>query len=108
MKKNLALLAVLFSLGAAGPVLADDDHGHGKGLFIDRDVDTFAVLPEGVTNPEGITANPANGDIYVSTFVAPFKLLRCSAWNSGTTRSTSRTSAISLERLPRSSESTRT
>ena len=77
MKKNLAVLAVplLFSIGiAAGPVLADDDHG--KGLFIDRDVDTFAVLPAGITNPEGITANPANGDIYVSTFVAPFKLLR--------------------------------
>jgi sugar lactone lactonase YvrE len=75
MKKKLAVLAMLFSLGAAAaPVLADD--GHGKGLFIDRDVDTFAVLPQGVTNPEGITANPANGDIYVSTFVAPFKLLR--------------------------------
>src|SRR5437899_625400 len=76
MKKNLAVLAapLLFSLGmAAGPVLAD---GHGKGLFIDRDVDTFAVLPQGITNPEGITANPANGDIYVSTFVAPIKLLR--------------------------------
>src|SRR5262249_17633387 len=72
MKKKLAAFAVLFLLGAAGPVLADG----GKGLFIDRDVDTFAVLPQGVTNPEGITANPANGDIYVSTFVAPFKLLR--------------------------------
>jgi len=79
MKKNLAALAapLLFSIGmTAGPVLADDDHGHGKGLFIDRDVDTFAVLPEGVTNPEGITANPANGDIYVSTFTVPSKLLR--------------------------------
>jgi sugar lactone lactonase YvrE len=60
---------------AAGPVLADG-HGKDKGLFIDRDVDTFAVLPQGITNPEGITANPANGDIYVSTFVAPIKLLR--------------------------------
>jgi DNA-binding beta-propeller fold protein YncE len=77
MKKNVAALALLFSLGmAAGPVLADDDHDGGKGLFIDRDVDTFAVLPAGVSHPEGITANPANGDIYVSTFVAPFKLLR--------------------------------
>src|SRR5215831_8834395 len=77
MKTKLAALALLFSLGmSAGPVLADDGHGGGKGLFIDRDVDTFAVLPQGVTNPEGITANPANGDIYVSTFVAPFKLLR--------------------------------
>src|SRR5262247_3464402 len=75
MKRQLAALALLLPLGlTASPVLAD---GHGnKGLFIDRDVDTFAVLPEGVTNPEGITANPANGDIYVSTFVAPIKLLR--------------------------------
>jgi DNA-binding beta-propeller fold protein YncE len=77
MKKKLAVLAVpfLFSIGlSAGPVLADN--GHGKGLFIDRDVDTFAVLPDGVSHPEGITANPANGDIYVSTFTPPFKLLR--------------------------------
>lgn len=76
MKKSLAVLAVplLFSIGmTAGPALAD---GGGKGLFIDRSVDTFAVLPDGVINPEGITANPANGDIYVSTFSAPFKLLR--------------------------------
>jgi SMP-30/gluconolaconase/LRE-like protein len=76
MKKKLAVLAVpfLFSISfSAGPVIADNDRG--KGLVIDRDVDTFAVLPAGVTNPEGITANPANGDIYVSTFVAPFKLL---------------------------------
>jgi sugar lactone lactonase YvrE len=79
MKKKLAALAVplLFSIGmSAGPVLAD---GHGNRSFTvvtDRDVDTFTVLPKGVTNPEGITANPANGDIYVSTFVAPIKLLR--------------------------------
>ncbi len=77
MKKNLAALAVplCFSIGmAAGPVLADD--GLRSRPFIDRDVDTFAVLPDGVQHPEGITANPANGDIYVSTFTAPFKLLR--------------------------------
>jgi DNA-binding beta-propeller fold protein YncE len=73
MKKNLAALAVplLFSLSiAAGPVLADD---HGESItidrvFIDRDVDTFAVLPNGIRLPEGITANPANGDIYVANF----------------------------------------
>ncbi len=68
MKKNLAALAVplFFSIGmTAGPVLADD---HPSRLFIDRDVDTFAVLPDGVRFPEGITANPANGDIYVATF----------------------------------------
>jgi sugar lactone lactonase YvrE len=76
MKKNLAALAfpLFFSIGmAAGPVLAD---GNSNRLFIDRDVDTFAVLPDGVSLPEGITANPANGDIYVSTFTGPSKLLR--------------------------------
>ncbi len=68
MKKNLAALAIplFFSIGmTTGPVLAD---GNGNRLFIDRDVDTFAVLPDGVRFPEGITANPANGDIYVGTF----------------------------------------
>src|SRR5712691_10802995 len=65
MKNRLAAFTIpLFvSLGtAAGPALAQ-----GR-LFIDRDVDTFAVLPDGVRFPEGITANPANGDIYVATF----------------------------------------
>jgi sugar lactone lactonase YvrE len=81
MKKNLAALAalLLFSIGmTSGPVVADD-RGDGSltdRVFINRDVDTFAVLPDGVQHPEGITANPANGDIYVSTFTAPFKLLR--------------------------------
>ena len=70
----LLFSAIVFS---AGMVLADDDHGNRPfRLFIDRDVDTFAVLPKGVSLPEGITANPANGDIYVSTFTAPSKLLR--------------------------------
>jgi sugar lactone lactonase YvrE len=76
MKKNLAAVAIplLFSIGmSAGPALAD---GNFNRLFIDRDVDTFAVLPDGVSLPEGITANPANGDIYVSTFTGPSKLLR--------------------------------
>lgn len=60
----------------AGLVLADDDHS--RRLIIDRDVDTFAVLPEGVKSPEGITANPRDGDIYVGTFEggAENKLLR--------------------------------
>src|SRR5258706_15864282 len=78
MKKNLVALAVplFFSIGmTAGPALAG---GNSNRLFIDRDVDTFAVLPDGVRFPEGITANPANGDIYVGTFDggAPNKLLR--------------------------------
>lgn len=31
-------------------------------------VEQFGALPEGVRYPEGITANPATGEIYVSTF----------------------------------------
>jgi DNA-binding beta-propeller fold protein YncE len=33
-------------------------------------VELFATLPNGVRFPEGITANPANGDIFVGTFDA--------------------------------------
>jgi sugar lactone lactonase YvrE len=81
MNKKLAALAVpvLFSAGLATSSALAWDQGNAPPIdpvFIDRDVDTFAVLPNGVKNPEGITANPANGDIYVSTFSAPFKLLR--------------------------------
>jgi hypothetical protein len=31
-------------------------------------VELFATLPDGVRLPEGITANPANGDVFVGTF----------------------------------------
>jgi hypothetical protein len=77
MNKTLAhCICLLFAAIAfgAGTALADDNHT--RRLLIDRDVDTFAVLPDGVALPEGITANPANGDIYVATFTAPSKLLR--------------------------------
>ena len=65
MKNRLAAFTIpLFvSFGIiTGPALAEDR------LVIQRDVTTFAVLPDGVRFPEGITANPANGDIYVGTF----------------------------------------
>lgn len=68
MTRHLAALAVslLAGIGAVtGPALAD---GRSDRLFVDRDVATFAVLPAGVRFPEGITANPASGDIYVGTF----------------------------------------
>jgi sugar lactone lactonase YvrE len=77
MRKILTgcMFLLLTAVGVAvGTTRADDDHS--RRLFIDRDVNTFAVLPDGVALPEGITANPANGDIYVSTFTAPSKLLR--------------------------------
>jgi DNA-binding beta-propeller fold protein YncE len=59
------LTSIIFGTGT---VLADDHGNRPFRVFIDRDVDTFAVLPDGVRFPEGITANPANGDIYVGTF----------------------------------------
>ena len=40
----------------------------GAQAVVSDNVRTFAVLPEGVRFPEGITANPRNGDIYVGTF----------------------------------------
>lgn len=41
----------------------------GKGIVVRRDAaETFIVLPDGVRFPEGITANPSNGDLYVATF----------------------------------------
>lgn len=68
MKNRLAIFTIpLFALIGipTGSALADDR------VVIQRHVDTFAVLPDGVRYPEGITANPANGDIYVATFDAP-------------------------------------
>ena len=49
--------------------------------IVSDNVRTFAVLPDGVRLPEGISANPANGDIYVGTFdfSSPNRLLRYDA-----------------------------
>lgn len=66
--------ALLVAAAACG---GEDDAGAGANddgsdrLLILRDVDRFAALAEGVRFPEGITANPANGDVYVGTFDAP-------------------------------------
>jgi DNA-binding beta-propeller fold protein YncE len=59
------LLLVAFGVWG-GAALADDDfvvHRNAAGRF--------ATLPSGVRFPEGITANTANGDIFVGTFDAP-------------------------------------
>jgi len=62
MKKLLMAFISLLLIGA-GTGWADYDRDD------DRDaVRRFATLPNGVRFPEGITANPANGDIYVATF----------------------------------------
>jgi len=76
MKKLLTgLISLLFiSLGSGGTWAHDD-----KGFAVDREAaQLFATLPTGARFPEGITANPRNGDIYVGTFDtgAPNKLIR--------------------------------
>ena len=65
MKKLLAGFISLLLIGAGG-AWANDDSDDDRSA-----VRRFATLPDGVRFPEGITANPANGDIYVSTFDAP-------------------------------------
>jgi DNA-binding beta-propeller fold protein YncE len=57
---TLALVATSFGIGCAQA--ADQ-------LVLDRNAAIqFATLPDGVRFPEGITANPATGDIFVATF----------------------------------------
>jgi DNA-binding beta-propeller fold protein YncE len=69
MKKILAGCAFLLLVATgmnAGTARADDD------LVVDRNAaHRFTTLPDGVRRPEGITANPRNGDIFVGTFDAP-------------------------------------
>src|SRR5262249_48183510 len=55
------------------PSHADSDRESGSGksreIIVRRDAaEQFIVLPDGVRFPEGITANPQNGELYVSTF----------------------------------------
>ena len=65
LKSCFYLLFVAVACGA-GMVRAADE------LQVNRNAALrFATLPDGVRFPEGITANPANGDIYVGTFDAP-------------------------------------
>lgn len=69
MKKILTgcMFLLCMAIGVdAGTTRADDD------LVVDRNAaHRFATLPAGVRFPEGITANPWNGDIFVATFDAP-------------------------------------
>ena len=73
--KRLALVGMAAGLAASiawtTTWARDDDDDRGE-------VEKFATLPQGVRFPEGITANPANGDIFVATFDfgAQNKLLR--------------------------------
>jgi DNA-binding beta-propeller fold protein YncE len=71
MKSLLTGLAALLCI-AIGSAAAWADIDKNSGIKSDRDAaKLFVMLPDGVRYPEGITANPVNGDIYVSTFDAP-------------------------------------
>ncbi|HSD44490.1 MAG TPA: SMP-30/gluconolactonase/LRE family protein [Burkholderiales bacterium] len=63
--KKIAVTCVVAGLVASGPVWSDDDHRRRGG---DDDVQAFATLPASVRFPEGITANPRTGEIFVATF----------------------------------------
>ncbi len=76
--KKFVTACIVIGIGAvgAGVSFADEDQDRGKDnekdkVVIRDAVQRFATLPDGVRHPEGITANPANGDIYASTFDAP-------------------------------------
>jgi DNA-binding beta-propeller fold protein YncE len=62
-----ALLVVAFGIWS-GAALADND----ERLVVNRNAaQQFAALPAGVRFPEGITADPKSGDVFVGTFDAP-------------------------------------
>src|SRR3954471_335713 len=56
------LFGAFTAIAAVGVVYADDDDLNKR-----EAAQKFATLPDGVRFPEGITANPANGDIIVGT-----------------------------------------
>jgi len=63
--KKFSVFAALVSLVIAShsKVLASED------IIVQREAaERFATLPDGVRFPEGITANPETGEIYVGTF----------------------------------------
>lgn len=80
MKASLTSRTLLLFIAIAGGIAtasADNESGMRNAA------QKFATLPDGVRFPEGITANPANGDIFVGTFDTlpapnnrPNKLLR--------------------------------
>ena len=72
----VALLSVIYlsAMSLTGQAWAGTD------IIVKRNAaERFIVLPDGVRFPEGITANPNNGDLFVATFDSgpnPNKLLR--------------------------------
>ena len=64
MKKSVVFSVLLFLAPVfIGIAWASDD------VIVDPGAaEIFATLPENLRFPEGITANPSNGDVYVGTF----------------------------------------
>jgi DNA-binding beta-propeller fold protein YncE len=74
MQKKFLLACAALVLGAFAQSVPASNDGPEAG-----DANAWANLPAGVRYPEGITANPANGDIFVGTFdfgPNPNKLVR--------------------------------
>ena len=64
MRKTISCLVMSIVLSASAIVAWGD-----RGPIVDRSaIKEFAQLPDGVRFPEGITANPDTGEIFVSTF----------------------------------------
>lgn len=64
MKKTTLFIAFLLLIPTVSNAVRADENVTVKPHAAHR----FISLPEAVNFPEGITANPSNGDIYVSTF----------------------------------------
>ena len=63
--KKFSVFAALVSL----VILSHSGAWAGEEIIVKRDAaERFAVLPDGVRFPEGITANPKTEEIYVGTF----------------------------------------
>ncbi len=64
MRQSLVAGLVACAMVAGASVCPADERGAPEFAGVEQ----FAVLPDGVRYPEGITANPATGEIYVGTF----------------------------------------
>lgn len=64
MRKLLVAGLVAGAMAYGAAVCQADGPGASERVGVEQ----FAVLPDGVRYPEGITANPATGEIYVGTF----------------------------------------
>src|SRR6266545_4975442 len=62
--KSLAFTALVASAIATASTIATAHDFDPRWVGVER----FATLPDGVRYPEGITANPATGDVFVATF----------------------------------------